>query len=43
VPTIPATWEKANTSGNYATGVVNYIAVFWLSSNIAVYTIWQDL
>jgi hypothetical protein len=43
VPTIPATWEKANTSGNYTTGVVNYIAVFWLSSDIAVYTIWQDV
>jgi hypothetical protein len=41
-PTIPATWQKASTSGNYTTGVVNYIAVTWLSSNIAVYTCFKS-
>ena len=42
-PTIPATWIKANTSASYTTGVVNYIAVTWLSSNIATYTIWKSV
>jgi len=42
-PTIPATWIKANTSSSYTTGVVNYIAVTWLSSNIATYTIWKSV
>ena len=41
-PTIPATWIKANTSASYTTGVVNYIAITWLSSNIATYTIWKS-
>lgn len=42
-PTIPATWIKANTSASYTTGVVNFIAITWLSSNIATYTIWKSV
>lgn len=41
-PTIPATWIKANTSASYTTGVVNFIAITWLSSNIATCTIWKS-
>ncbi len=42
-PTIPASWVKANTSASYTIGVVNFIAITWLSSNIATYTIWKSV
>jgi hypothetical protein len=42
-PTIPATWEQLNTSAGYRVSVVNYIRVEWVSSNIAKYTVSQEL